>query len=77
MKEALLNLWNWFLDLFKTRYIVTVSYNSQFGDADDKTYTDVKKIIKTTDKILEFTDKEKNRVVIRSAAGLNYRIEVQ
>ena len=77
MKEALLNLWNSFLDLFRTRYIVSVSYNSQWGDADDKTYTDVRKIIKTTDKILEFTDKDKNRVVIRSAAGLNYRIEVQ
>ena len=34
-------------------------------------------VIKTTDKILMFTDKDKNRVVIRSAAGLNYRIEVQ
>jgi len=77
MKQALLNLWNWFLDLFRTRYIVSVSYNSQWGDADDKIYTDVRKIIKTTDKILEFTDKDKNRVVIRSAAGLNYRIEVQ
>lgn len=77
MKKALLNLWYSFLDLFRTRYIVSVSYNSQWGDADDKTYTDVRKIIKTTDKILEFTDKDKNRVVIRSAAGLNYRIEVQ
>jgi len=77
MKEALLNLWNWFLDLFSTRYIVSVSYNSQWGDADDKIYTDVRKIIKTTDKILEFSDKDKNKVVIRSAAGLNYRIEVQ
>ena len=77
MKEALLNLWNSFLDLFITRYIVSVSYNSQWGDADDKTYTNVRKIIKTTDKILMFTDKDKNRVVIRSAAGLNYRVEVQ
>ena len=77
MKQALKNLWNWFLDLFRTRYKVCVSYNSQWGDNDDVTYNGVRKIIKTTDKILEFTDKDKNRVVIRSAAGLNYRIEVQ
>jgi hypothetical protein len=76
MKEALLKIWHWILSLFSTRYTVSVSYNSQWGDADDKIYHNVKKIIKTTDRILEFTDEEGNRCIIRSAAGLNYRIEV-
>ena len=40
MKQALKNLWNWFLDLFRTRYKVCVSYNSQWGDNDDVTYND-------------------------------------
>tara|TARA_R100001460_G_scaffold4800_2_gene13506 strand:- start:22775 stop:23008 length:234 start_codon:yes stop_codon:yes gene_type:complete len=76
MKEALIKAWQWFLSLFTTRYTVSVSYNSQWGDSDDRIYHNVKKIIRTTDKLLEFTDEEGNRVVIRSAAGLNYRIEV-
>ena len=29
---------NWIIDLFKTRYKITVSFNKEYGDADDKTY---------------------------------------
>jgi hypothetical protein len=28
----------WLLDLFRTRYRVTVSLNKEYGDADDRTY---------------------------------------
>ena len=28
----------WFIDLFRTRYEVTVSFNKEWGDADDKSY---------------------------------------
>ena len=28
----------WFIDLFKTRYKITVSFNKEYGDADDKVY---------------------------------------
>ena len=36
--------WSWFISLFLTRYEVTVSFNKEWGDADDKTYI-TKKIL--------------------------------
>ena len=29
-------IWKWILEKFKTRYKVTVSFNKEYGDADDK-----------------------------------------
>ncbi len=76
MKQILIKFWRWIVSLFVTRYRVSVSYNSQWGDSDDKHYDNVRSIKKQTDKILTFVDENKNPVTIRSAAGLNYRIEV-
>ena len=35
-KEWWICLWNIFIGLFQTRYEVTVSFNKEWGDADDK-----------------------------------------
>ena len=64
----------WFLNLFKTRYKITVSFNKEYGDADDRTYI-TKKIITQKEKHLKFRDVNNKLVEYRSAAGLNYIIE--
>ena len=33
----LVMFWNWFISLFQERYEVTVSFNKEWGDADDRT----------------------------------------
>ena len=65
---------NWLLDLFRTRYKVTVSFNKEYGDSDDKTYVS-KKIITKKEKHLKFKDEDNNLIEYRSASGLNYIIE--
>ncbi len=64
----------WFISLFQTRYKITVSFNKEYGDADDKTYIS-KKIITKKEKHLKFKDADDNVVEYRSASGLNYIIE--
>ena len=32
------NLINWFIDLFTTRYTIHISYDSEWGNADDRTF---------------------------------------
>ena len=64
----------WFVDLFRTRYEVTVSFNKEWGDADDKSYI-VKKISVQKEKHLKFTTEDDEVVEYRSAAGLNYIIK--
>ena len=41
---------NWLLNLLRTRYKVTVSFNKEYGDSDDKTYVS-KKIITKKEKL--------------------------
>mgnify|MGYP003113180665 CR=1 FL=1 len=65
---------NWILELFKTRYKITVSFNKEYGDADDRTYIS-KKIITQKENHLKFRDENNKLVEYRSAAGLNYIIE--
>lgn len=65
---------NWIVDLFKTRYKITVSFNKEYGDADDKSYIS-KKIITKKEKHLKFKDENNNLIEYRSASGLNYIIE--
>ena len=65
---------NWMIDLFKTRYKITVSFNKEYGDADDKSYIS-KKIITKKEKHLKFKDEDNNLIEYRSASGLNYIIE--
>ncbi len=74
MKDRLKRLWKWIKSLFQTRYRVTVSFNKEWGDADDRTYI-TKKIIVQKEKHLKFRDEHGKIVEYRSAAGLNYIIE--
>lgn len=74
IKTTLTNLWTWLIGLFKTRYKLTVSYNSTYGDADDQTFI-VKKFYSKKDKYLSFKTDDDETVEIRGAEGLNYKIE--
>ena len=67
-------IWKWILENFKTRYKVTVSFNKEYGDADDKTYI-TKKILIQKEKHLKFRDENNKLIEYRSSAGLNYIIE--
>lgn len=67
-------IWLWIKSLFTTRYRVTVSFNKEWGDADDRSYI-TKKIITQKEKHLKFIDEDGKMVEYRSAAGLNYIIE--
>ena len=74
LKTWLKQVWNWLTSLFRTRYKLTVSYNSTYGDADDQTFI-VRKFYNKQDKYLKFQTDKKEVVELRGAEGLNYRIE--
>tara|TARA_B100001063_G_C16666256_1_gene503772 strand:+ start:473 stop:703 length:231 start_codon:yes stop_codon:yes gene_type:complete len=74
MKDRLKRLWKWIKSLFQTRYKVTVSFNKEWGDADDRSYI-TRKILVQKEKHLKFRDEHGKIVEYRSAAGLNYIIE--
>ena len=74
MKDRLKRLWKWIKSLFQTRYRVTVSFNKEWGDADDRSYI-TKKILVQKEKHLKFKDEHGKIIEYRSAAGLNYIIE--
>lgn len=65
---------NWIISLFVTRYKITVSFNKEYGDLDDKTYIS-KKILVQKEKHLKFRDEDNRLIEYRSASGLNYIIE--
>ena len=65
---------DWIISLFTTRYKITVSFNKEYGDSDDKSYI-TKKIIVQKEKHLKFRDQNNRIVEYRSASGLNYIIE--
>jgi len=67
-------LWLKIQSYFSTRYKLTVSYNSTYGDGDDATYI-VRKFFNKQDKYLKFQTETKEVVEIRGAEGLNYKIE--
>ena len=69
-------IWLWLKSKFIKRYRITVyvSFNNEWGDADDKSYI-VKKMLVQKERHLKFrTDKDKI-VEYRSSVGLNYIIE--
>ena len=68
------NIWTWIKLLFLTRYKITVSFNKEWGDADDRSYI-VKKVLIQKEKHLKFRTDEDKIVEYRSSAGLNYIIE--
>jgi|TARA_Y100000114_G_scaffold152695_1_gene171372 phage-related protein len=72
--QYLKKLYIWICEYFSTRYKITVSFNKEYGDSDDKTYIS-KKIIIQKEKHLKFRDDNDKVVEYRSASGLNYIIE--
>ena len=48
-------IWKWLKSLFMTQYKVVVSFDSEYGNNDDKVYI-TKKIITQTEKHLKFKD---------------------
>ncbi len=67
-------IWRWILEKFKTRYKVTVSFNKEYGDADDKAYI-TKKILIQKEKHLKFRDENNKLIEYRSSTGRSYTIE--
>ena len=65
---------DWIISLYTTRYKITVSFNKEYGDSDDKTYIS-KKILVQKEKHLKFRDENNRLIEYRSASGLNYIIE--
>ncbi|MAJ23568.1 MAG: hypothetical protein CMI75_07295 [Candidatus Pelagibacter sp.] len=74
LKKLSIWVFNWFLSLFQTRYKVTVSFNKEYGDSDDRTFI-TKKILVQKEKHLKFRDEYDRVIEYRSASGLNYIIE--
>ena len=74
VKKILKVFFEWLVSLFRTRYKITVSFNKEYGDSDDRTYTS-KKILVQKEKHLKFRDEDNNVIEYRSAGGLNYIIE--
>ncbi len=74
VKQKLKLFYNWFVSLFQTRYKITVSFNREYGDTDDKTYIS-KKILIQKEKHLKFRTLDKKLIEYRSSTGLNYIIE--
>jgi phage-related protein len=71
---ALKKVIDWLISLFTTRYKITVSFNKEYGDSDDKSYIS-KKILVQKEKHLKFRDENNRLIEYRSASGLNYIIE--
>ena len=71
---ALRKVIDWLISLFTTRYKITVSFNKEYGDSDDKSYIS-KKILVQKEKHLKFRDENNRLIEYRSASGLNYIIE--
>ena len=74
MKEACKKILQWIASLFVQYYQVRVSFNKEYGDADDKVYMS-KKIIVQKENHLKFRDLDNKTIEYRSAGGLNYIIE--
>lgn len=69
-------MWTWVKSIFaKPTYTITVSYDTKFGNADDKSWNGVKTISKKNWKELTFITNDDKVIEIRSNAGLHYRIE--
>jgi len=66
--------WYWILSWFINYHELHVSYNSQWGDADDQSFI-VRKFYKKQPNFLRFKTQEGDIVEIRGAEGLNYRIQ--
>ena len=74
-KTKLVNFWWWLVTLFQKRYTVVVSYDSEWGNADDQEWNHVRKIIKANFKELRFRTNDRRTIVLKGMKGLRYRIE--
>jgi hypothetical protein len=69
-------MFKWLLSLFeRPTYTITVSKNTKYGDSDDKSWQNVKRIIIANWKELKFKTVDKKIVHIKDSNGLHYRIE--
>ena len=66
--------WRWVKSLFTQYYRITVSFDTEYGNNDDKHYI-AKKILIQKEKHLKFRDEDNRVVEFRSSSGLNYIIE--
>ena len=73
LKKKIKSLVLWVVAWVSPRWDLEVSYNKEWGDADDKKYV-VKKFLIKKDKHLKFITHDKDVVEIQSPSGLNYRI---
>jgi len=69
------SFYKWIKSHFTVRYVVHVSFDSQWGNEDDQVWHGVRKIIKSNFKELKFRTEDKKTVHIRGMNGLRYRIE--
>ena len=69
------NIWLRVLRWFSTRYTIQVSYDQQWGNADDQEFKHVRKIIKSNFKEIKFRTEDYREVHIRGMNGLIYKIE--
>ena len=74
MNQTIKKFYDWLIRFFEPRYKITVSFNKEYGDTDDKVYTS-KKILIQKEKHLKFRSLDKRLIEYRSATGLNYIIE--
>ena len=73
LKKKIKSLVLWVVAWFSPRWDLEVSYNKEWGDADDKKYV-VKKFLIKKDKHLKFITHDIDVVEIQRPSGLNYRI---
>lgn len=74
LKQWVKYIYEWIKSCFITRYKITVSFNSVYGDADDRSFI-AKKIITQKEKHLKFRDEDNKVIEYRSSGGLNFIIE--
>ena len=65
LKQWVKYIYEWIKSLFITRYKITVSFNSVYGDADDRSFI-AKKIITQKEKHLKFRDEDNKVIEYRS-----------
>ena len=73
--NKIVTFYKWLIRLFQIRYTITVSFDNQWGNADDQVYEHVRKIIKANFKELKFRTDDKRTVHIKGMQGLRYKIE--
>ena len=73
--NKIVTFYKWLLRLFQIRYTITVSFDNQWGNADDQVYEHVRKVIKANFKELKFRTDDKRVIHIRGMQGLRYKIE--